>query len=158
MPAKNTNLSKIVVDASVIMSLLMPDERSHLSASFAHFLNQNGPQLFAPQLLIYEVTNALHMAVVRNRISYHDAIECLIGLKILSIFQVQLDNPIQLIEIAHQLDISSYDAAYVTLARDQSAPLYTLDTKLQKKVKGYVDILDLGELSSLRTYLSRQQR
>lgn len=143
MSEKSSNANSVVIDASVVMALLMPDERLHLSESFAYFLTNTGPHLIAPRLLLYEVTNALRMAVVRKRMTYENARQGLIDLQILKISYSNLENPNQLLETAHHLDITAYDAAYVYVATHQSAVLCTFDSKLKKKVTGFVEILEI---------------
>lgn len=110
-----------VVDASYILDLLLPDEKK-LGVELLHAI--------APQLLVFEVTNAIKMAVVRKRITTHVAhilIKEFEGWKI-KLLDIQ---PNEVLSLAIEKDLAVYDASYLWLAREQKVELRTWDKKLK---------------------------
>lgn len=128
MPAASTNL---VVDASFILSFLLPDEKkAETDEVFVKF--QKGQVIFlSNRLLPFEVLNSLKLAFIRKRISRTQAIE---------LMEVFLDYKIQLkdtefdetFNLALEEDLTVYDASYLYLARKLDVPLLTLDNQLKK--------------------------
>lgn len=110
-----------VVDASYVLDLLLPDEKK-LGAELLHAI--------APQLLVFEVTNAIKMAVVRKRITKqvaHILIKEFEGWKI-QLLDIQ---PNEVLSLAIEKGLAVYDASYLWLAREQKAELLTWDKKLK---------------------------
>lgn len=118
------NRVKIVVDASYILSFLFPDENS---------IDEIPGKMFAPQLLDYEIVNALRSAVLRKRISQHLAIELFEEYNTFLITKKTVDFS-KVLELSIKRQISTYDASYLVLANDLEAKLLTLDKQLAKLV------------------------
>ena len=124
-----------VVDASVVLAVLMPDETNHLAAAIFERTLIEPPQ--APNLLLLEVTNALSMAVKRKRITKPEASEIL---QVFRTLRIELDftnvNRLeQTYALGQQFSLTSYDASYVELAQRFSVPLATFDSKLAQAAK-----------------------
>lgn len=129
---------RVVIDASTAVAWLIDDEKSQ---PIDHFIEQctfQNISLVAPSLLTYEVANSIKSAVISKRISQDRAITQIRLLAGLHIDTSKHFSPDIIMTIALECAISAYDAAYVALAKELSAPLYTLDEKLHKKVKNYV--------------------
>ena len=111
----------IVVDASYVLDLLLPDEKK-LGVELSHAV--------APQLLVFEVTNAIKMAVVRKRITTQVAH---LLIKEFEGWKIQLLDvlPNEVLSLAIEKNLAVYDASYLWLAREQKAELLTWDKKLK---------------------------
>ena len=128
--AENT---KVVVDASVVLNWLLPDEKRATETNrIFDELHQKKIRLIAPILLFYEVMNALKSTSLRKRMKWADIVEAMnvfINLKIKLV--VQEDRGEAIIKTALKLNLTGYDAAYVQLAKDLQVKLLTLDKRLQ---------------------------
>lgn len=129
--AENT---KVVVDASVVLNWLLPDEKRATETNrIFDELHQKKIRLIAPILLFYEVMNALKSTSLRKRMKWADIVEAMnvfINLKIKLV--VQEDRGEAIIKTALKLNLTGYDAAYVQLAKDLQVKLLSLDKKLAK--------------------------
>ena len=125
--AENT---KVVVDASVVLNWLLPDEKkAEKTNRIFDELHQKKIHLIAPALLFYEIINAL-----RKRMNPGEIIEAMavfLDLKIKLI--TQEDRGMEIIKTALKFNLTGYDAAYVQLAKDLRAKLLTLDKRLLLK-------------------------
>ncbi len=121
----------MVVDASVVLGLMLPDES--VPPGWVEPLTTAA--LAAPDLLQYEVANALAAAVRRRRLSTaeaHYAAGLVTGLGI------SLHPPPTLLAVATTaLDtgLSAYDAAYLELAMRLGCPLATADADLARAAR-----------------------
>lgn len=95
------------------------------------------PRLLVPPMFWYEVANVLWVAMSRKRLSRQNAVK---ALELLMEFQfiVWPADPQNCLGLSVVHDIAVYDSAYLDIAVDQQALLWTMDQAL-KKVAG-----DLG--------------
>ena len=129
--------TKAVVDASVIMAALLPDEPAQPAARRVLERYVEGElELLAPTLLPYEIANSLLKAERRpEREVNADAVD-----EILERLE-ELDIPLKPIPMsetvswARRYDRWAYDAAYLALAEREEAPLVTADKRLFNAVK-----------------------
>ena len=112
--------TRVVVDASYVLSRLLPDEN--------HPQTKVG-QKIAPKLLPYEVINALKSAVVRGRIDEELAQRLLGEFLNWQIEYVEIDGT-EVLALAVKQKLSGYDASYVYLAQKMKCKLLTWDKKL----------------------------
>lgn len=128
--AENINFpSKVVIDASIALAFLLPDEQdTRVDALFlSAFLGK--AKILIPSILYFEVGNGLRSACLRKRI------KAPLAEKLLANF---LKIPLEIkdtdwrtcFKTALKENISFYDAAYVTLARKERIPFLTLDKLL----------------------------
>jgi predicted nucleic acid-binding protein len=116
---------RVVIDASYALSWLLPDE--------------NRPTLepdhtVAPELLRYEVINALWSNVVRGRIG------ALMAKKLLYEFdgwqiQYQKIDMGEVLDLSIAYKLSGYDASYLYLAKKLKCKLLTWDKRLAEMAK-----------------------
>jgi predicted nucleic acid-binding protein len=122
-----------VLDCSVTLSWLLPDERGAATDALVDELERT--TAVAPAIWPYEVANALLVAQRRVRISDDDLIRVRRALAALPIEveAVARDHVLSAVsDLGRRLDITSYDAAYVELAARRRWPLATLDARLRK--------------------------
>jgi len=122
MPAK-------VLDASVLGALIFGEPRAKEALSLLE-----GAELYAPPLLAYELTSvarkkALKYPQLRERIS--EALE--IGLS-LDINWTEVDH-LEVLRLALETGLTTYDASYLYLARSLGVPLLTFDERVAAKAK-----------------------
>lgn len=124
-----------VLDASVVLAWLLPDEHSEAAQSIMGRLVLERAQ--APALIHYDVGNALLQAARRKRIP-----EALV-MEMLELF---LELPIALqspdaastaasSEISRRHGLTHYDASYVELASRHRVRLATLDEALRRAAR-----------------------
>jgi predicted nucleic acid-binding protein len=120
----------VVVDASVALSWLLPGEQTNKTLFLRDYAAANSNvKLLVPTVFWYEVANVLWVAVRRGKIVQSDAIE---GLKALLDFQfdIAVTDPTENISISFAQDIAVYDAAYLSVAKNYNAALWTIDKDL----------------------------
>lgn len=138
----------IVVDASVILAALFPQEAYKQHAII--FIDQSlkkAAKFIAPSLLLYEVYNAIRSAILSKRITEDDA------QAILSVYKTFEPEYIDFsllsqraLKIALESNCSMYDASYAAIAIERGCSLCTLDKKLIQKLKSSrVSTLYLGD-------------
>jgi predicted nucleic acid-binding protein len=114
----------MVVDASVAVALVLPDEQSPSILTGESLVGS-----IAPTLWPYEVLSALRSAERAGRISQGDLINAASALARLPIEFVHPDYQ-EVISTSRACDLSVYDASYLALAARYGAPLATLDSRL----------------------------
>jgi predicted nucleic acid-binding protein len=118
-----------VVDASVAIAWLFEDEVTPETEAVLDRLSDQ--EAHAPGLWELEVANVVLSAERRGRISEIASAQIMERLRDLPI-RINPDNPRlhHLLEVARRYGLTSYDAAYLTLALQLSLPLATLDRDL----------------------------
>jgi len=122
-----------VLDCSITMSWLFEDESSSYADAVRDLLIES--ECLAPAIWLLEVINALLVAQRRRRLSKSDALKFLEFLFTLPIRVVEIDGrqtAFSIHQVAHDHQLSAYDAAYLEIARQESVPLATMDGPLAK--------------------------
>lgn len=119
----------IVVDTSVIIAVMLNEASKPLL--IRHTTNA---ELIAPGSLHWEIGNALSAMVKRKRLAAAEAQRALHEYQKIPLRFHDVDIDVAL-DIVAQHAIYAYDAYFITCARTQSAPLLTLDQKLQAKAQ-----------------------
>jgi len=128
-------VDRLVIDASVVIASLLPDEpyRDASLRILKEFLSGN-LELFAVPLLRFEVTNALWKAISRGRTKLSDAQAALREFEAFNLPEREVATQ-EILKTAHAYKCSAYDAAYLTLAKSEQIPLVTADKHLYNAVK-----------------------
>ncbi len=127
-------MEAFVLDVSACMPWCCEDETTAASEEMLDWA-KDGSELHVPSLWAWEVLNAVAVAVKRHRITAERGKEFLGQLAALN-FKIDpsprvSDFP-RLHELAAAYKLTSYDAAYLDLAKRLSLPLATRDTDLEK--------------------------
>ncbi len=114
-----------VVDASAMAALLFGEpEGEHVAARLAE------DRLVAPTLLAFELASVCLKKLRRYPEQRAALIAAFAMFGRISVESVEIDQA-DAIELAEVFGLSSYDAAYLSLARALTAELVTLDNRLQ---------------------------
>lgn len=129
---------RIVTDSSVFLAAVLNEpEKAHIIELTA------GHDLIAPEVLPFELGNALSSLYRRKRLNAAD---------VLRIWDFLMDIPVELkpIEVRSALDIVidsriyAYDAYFIECAKHWRCPLLTLDRKLEAvAVDNGIQILEI---------------
>jgi predicted nucleic acid-binding protein len=124
----------IVVDTSVILAVLLeePEKKDLLAIT-------KDCELLAPGSLYWELGNALSAMFKKNRITLKESLQVIEVFEQIRIKYCKI-NISKALELAFEMKMYAYDAYMIECARNQKAPLLTLDTVLRenallKKVK-----------------------
>jgi predicted nucleic acid-binding protein len=127
-------MAGFVVDASVAAAWLLPDEATAYTE--AALVATAAGNVWVPMLWQLEIGNLLLMAQRRRRI---DAAKRVALVSAAAGIPLRVDRePVAMVDLdalaaAHRL--TSYDAAYLELARRRGLPLATLDAQLMKAMR-----------------------
>ena len=126
-----------VFDASFVGALIIPDEtNAQVSKMYSRIKNED--ERHAPQLIWYEITNIFNNLIRHRRFTEDQVIELYPHL---SAFCLICDNATgtdysrKLLRLCRGYNLSSYDAAYLELAKRKGAVLCTLDGSLKVAAK-----------------------
>lgn len=125
----------IVVDCSVLIAGLLPDEFEEQAQLILEDLHRGITVAVVPALFYQEVSNVLLMAYRRMRINrdtlfqYLDVI-AMLPIKIDTAAATQGNTMKVVCELAEEHGLTTYDASYLELAARLDLPLATLDTDL----------------------------
>jgi predicted nucleic acid-binding protein len=126
-------LTGVVVDASTALAWCFPDETSNYADGV--LLSLEGKRILVPAIWSLEIANAVLVGERKKRLLRPEIRHFLSLLENLSLVQ---DAPpagehvSNVLPLAREHSLSSYDAAYLELSLRHGAPLATLDGKLRK--------------------------
>ena len=127
----------VVVDANLLVALVSGDPRGNkVLQQFTDWLSHN-IELHAPILARYETANALTRLIAGAAFPADKVEDAWDNISILPINYHDLSNAKRVDEIALALNRqNAYDAAYIALAEELSAELWTLDGPLYRNARG----------------------
>lgn len=132
--------SSIVVDTSVVIKLVLEEERSAHAVSLYDDAARNGALLVAPSLLLAEVGNAIYQRYRRGAFTLEESDEALARFARLRI-EVAWDQELYQHAFAfardHRLP-AIYDSHFVVLARSLNAECWTDDQRLLNSIGQFV--------------------
>ena len=138
-------MAEIVVDTSVVVKWYIPEQYHEHARALRDAYLDGKCDLIAPALMPFEAINALKYSghYEGNRLE-----EASTSLPEYGIELVPFNYIGPVAEIANNLDITIYDAAYIALARQLGTKAYTADENLLDDLDG-----DYSELAEhIRTY------
>lgn len=125
---------EIVLDTSIVLKWFLPEDESSKARYLREKHLKNKIVICAPQLLIFEIVNAL---VYKKELSLSNislVVEILFftNLKFFDCIEELIQETAK---IARRYEITVYDASYVALAKALSCKFITADKKLFNKIK-----------------------
>ena len=142
--AGEKKLSEVVIDASVVVKWFSEEEYSDKAVILRNNHITDTMLLIAPDLILYEIANALRYT---GKLKEKEISDSVIDLTKLKLILITPDDEIIRKAVYHALkwDITVYDAWYIAIAEILGIKLITADDKLYNKTK------DSGLLIALST-------
>jgi predicted nucleic acid-binding protein len=125
--------SRFVIDNSVVMSWCFEDEGNNYAEAVLESLETR--EALVPAIWPLEVGNVLLVAERKKRLNYSSSVRFLglLGGLPISVEQEPPDRMLkEILSLAREHKLSTYDASYLDLAMRLDLPLSTLDTSLLK--------------------------
>ena len=91
----------------------------------------SGSEIFSPEILPYEIGNALSTMVKRKRITKKEALSAQNRANSISVRLINIDT-YQALKLAIKYNIYAYDAYFLQGAKTLSHPLITLDKRMKQ--------------------------
>ncbi len=131
-PAKVNGV--FVLDASVVIKWFSEEEYTDRALKLRDDFSKGDIELVVPDLMLYEVSNALRYNPDFDETDVADAVGTLfdIGISIIVPNREVINSALNL---AYNHKITVYDAYYVALAKEINFKLITADRKLYLKIK-----------------------
>jgi len=136
-----------IVDASVALKWYVQRNEPDVTEAF-RLLDAYGRGqclLLAPELLLWEVANALALGHRLDKLTVSEALSHLRGLD-LNLKSLQWPTLERAVEIAKAADATVNDAYYLALALESGGTLVTSDEKFLRKARRYPGIVSLTQL------------
>lgn len=124
-------MKDFVLDCSVAISWILPDEYSDYAEKILTFLDEK--QAIVPSIWYLEIANVLTVSERRGRMTKVQTQQALSLLEFLNIIMDQETEAKAFnvtLNLAREQNLASYDAAYLELAIRLGIPLATSDNKL----------------------------
>ncbi len=117
---------EIVVDTNIFLSVALNEpERSRIIHLTTDML------ISAPDILPYEVGNALSALIKRKRLTAEEALQAYKAVDLIPVRLLSVDIAASL-QIAFEYDVYTYDAYFLQCARVYTLPLLTLDKRMKQ--------------------------
>ena len=127
-------MSAVVVDASIIVKWFVEEEGSDEAIKIRDEYINGKIKLIAPELINFEVLNALHYKRLFSEDELGRISEALDAFSI-ELCSLRGEYAAKTIEVAYKNNITIYDAAYISLAIMKNTYVYTADRKLKNKLE-----------------------
>lgn len=125
--------TEVVVDASVIVKWFVEEEHSDKALSLRDSYVAGELRIAAPELMPFEVLNALYYKGLFSESDLKEISEALEAYSF-ELYPLRGEYMQKTVEVAFKNDITIYDASYVALALAKKTLFYTADEKLLGKV------------------------
>jgi len=123
-----------VIDASVVVKWFSEEENTKSALLVRDEHIEGNRTLVAPDLLLYEIINALRFKPGFDKIKLHRALSDLFDIQI-DLIIPHKDLMVRSSELAYLYDASLYDTCYLALAELMGIIVITSDKKFYEKVK-----------------------
>ena len=127
----------IVSDTNVFLAVILNEpEKDHIIRLTSGF------DAVAPEILLYEIGNALSAMHKRKQITIKEALSAQKETNSIPVRLVAVDIQ-KALKLAIDFNIYAYDAYFLQCAKSLSSPLITLDSRMQQVAKKLnIDVLE----------------
>ena len=115
----------LLVDANIFLAVALNEPEKHRIIQLT-----SGTRLIAPDVLLYEIGNALSAMMKRQRLTYQQATKALGIIELIPVVLEKADI-MQALEISYRFNMYAYDAYYLEVAQRLRVSLMTLDQKMK---------------------------
>ena len=129
-----------VLDASVIIKWFSEEECSDIAVNIREDFVNGETMIVIPDLVLYEITNALRYNPNFNEDDVKSAADSLFDLEI-DIITPTANILKNAVDTAFEFDITLYDAYYIALAKEINFVFVTADMKLYNAIKEKIDFV-----------------
>lgn len=127
----------IVIDTNIFLAVALNESEKDYIVELT-----SETTAIAPEILPYEIGNALSAMSKRKRISYEEALSVLETVNLIPVRLVAIDIK-KALKLAFEFNIYAYDAYFLQCAKSFACPLITLDKRMkQVAIDINVDILE----------------
>jgi predicted nucleic acid-binding protein len=123
----------MIIDANILLRGFLADEAQAQAQALIHDYIVGRLALRAPELIRYEICNAIWQAERRGRVTSDQAEQVLRAVEGLDI-EIEAISWQEMLPLARRFGCSAYDAAYLALAASKDEPFITGDLKLFNSV------------------------
>ena len=117
---------RIVSDTNIFLAVALDEpERGRIIQL------TSGADAVAPNVLPYEIANALSAMIKRNQVTPDEALSALQSASLIPVRLIEIDIKLAL-KLAIEFNIYAYDAYFLECARSLSCPLITLDSRMKQ--------------------------
>ncbi len=134
-----------LLDTSVAVKWFTREEDSEKAADLRHAHGRAELLLYAPDILLMELTNALRYSPLVSAGQILQALRLFPGLGIM-IIPFDLDALISSVTLSLEHDLAVYDAYFLAVAQALEMPLITADRKMLSRLTAEQGALDLKDL------------
>ncbi len=134
-----------VLDASVVIKWFSEEEYTDKALKLRDDFFKGENELVVPDLLLYEVSNALRYNPDFDESDVVESIDSLFDIGI-SIIVPTLEITKSAVNLAFSYNITIYDAFYIALAKEIDFALITADSKLHQKTKNLSFVKYIDEI------------
>ncbi len=135
----------LVIDASTVAKWFLEEEHTEKALSLRKAHLEGKTSLTAPDLLVYEVANALNYNPKVSDDNLAARLQDLIEYDI-DLVPPSFEYSTRIAKTAQKFSISVYDASYVALADMVATNLVTADRRLYEKLSGSKRVFLIDEL------------
>ena len=116
----------IVADTNIFLAVALDEPEKNNIIKLT-----SGSEIFSPEILPYEIGNALSAMVKRKRITKKEALSAQNRANSIPVRLVSIDT-YQALKLAIKYNIYAYDAYFLQGAKTLSHPLITLDKRMKQ--------------------------
>ncbi len=135
----------LVLDASTATKWFVKEDDTEKALSLRDAHQEGRITLAAPDLLVYEVGNALNYNPKVSTSNLTGAVRGLLDLE-LDLVPPSAEYSSHTVKTARKFSISAYDASYIALSDMMATYLVTADRRLYEKLSGAARIYLIGQL------------
>jgi predicted nucleic acid-binding protein len=126
----------IIADTNIFLAVTLDEPEKDCIIRLS-----TGTDVVAPEILPYEIGNALSSMVKRKQLTRNEALSAQKRVGLISVRLVSIDIH-QALKLAFDFNIYAYDAYFLQCAKSLSRPLLTLDERMkQVAVKLNIDVM-----------------
>ncbi len=116
----------VISDTNIFLAVVLDEPEKNRIIQLT-----SGLDAVAPEILPYEIGNALSAMIKRKQITHNEALSAQKAASLIPVRLINIDIQ-QALRIAIKFNIYAYDAYYLQCAKSMSHPLITLDKRMKQ--------------------------